>query len=53
MCIRDRAWATFNMGLGMCLVVAPGSADAALEALRDAGAARVGAVEAGAGVRRA
>ncbi|WP_217914100.1 phosphoribosylformylglycinamidine cyclo-ligase [Miltoncostaea marina] len=49
----EEAWATFNMGLGMCLVVAPGSAGAALTALGEAGAVRVGTVEAGAGVRRA
>jgi phosphoribosylformylglycinamidine cyclo-ligase len=41
----DEAWATFNMGLGMCVVVAPESEQAALSFLPDA--RRVGTVEAG------
>jgi phosphoribosylformylglycinamidine cyclo-ligase len=45
------AWETFNMGLGMCVVVAPADAGAACAAL--AGDARVvGRVTAGSGVRR-
>ena len=39
------AWDTFNMGLGMCLVVPPGAAGAALTLV--AGSHRVGRVEAG------
>ena len=46
----DEAWATFNMGLGMCVIVAPGDVDAALATV--AGARRVGRVEPGPGVRR-
>jgi phosphoribosylformylglycinamidine cyclo-ligase len=45
------AWETFNMGLGMCVVVAPDDADRTCAAL--GGDARaVGLVTAGAGVRR-
>jgi len=43
------AWSTFNMGLGMCLIVAPEAVEAALREID--GAALVGAVERGAGVR--
>jgi len=48
----DDAWRTFNMGLGMCVVVGPEEVDRALAALPDA--RPVGRVEAGEpGVRRA
>jgi phosphoribosylformylglycinamidine cyclo-ligase len=48
---EEEAWETFNMGLGMCVVVAPADAGAACAAL--AGDARVvGRVTAGSGVRR-
>jgi len=49
---EDEMYRTFNMGMGLCVVVAPEHADAALEALRKhwPGSARVGRVEAGAGV---
>jgi phosphoribosylformylglycinamidine cyclo-ligase len=46
----DEAWSTFNMGLGMCLVVSPADADAAVALLE--GARVVGRVEPGTGVRR-
>ncbi|MBY0397091.1 MAG: phosphoribosylformylglycinamidine cyclo-ligase, partial [Thermoleophilia bacterium] len=42
----DEAWRTFNMGLGMCVVVAPDDAAAAAAALGDARV--VGRVEPGA-----
>jgi phosphoribosylaminoimidazole (AIR) synthetase len=42
---EDEAWRTFNMGLGMCVVVPAGQAATAVAALGDARA--VGAVEAG------
>jgi phosphoribosylformylglycinamidine cyclo-ligase len=45
----DEAWSTFNMGLGMCVVVAPD--DAAAAAALVEGARVVGRVEPGAGVR--
>jgi phosphoribosylformylglycinamidine cyclo-ligase len=48
---RDEAWATFNMGLGMCVVVDP--ADAAAAAAAVEGGRVVGRVAPGAGVRRA
>ena len=41
----EDAWSTFNMGLGMCVVVAPGDVEAALAAVGDA--RLVGRVEAG------
>ncbi len=45
------AWETFNMGIGMCLVVPPHAAPAAVDAV--AGARVIGHVEAGAaGLRR-
>ncbi len=44
----DEAWRTFNMGLGMCVVVAPG--DAAAAAALAEGARVVGRVAPGAGV---
>ena len=48
----DEAWRTFNMGLGMCLVLAPDAAAGALALLPGAGV--IGRVEVGpAGVRRA
>jgi phosphoribosylformylglycinamidine cyclo-ligase len=47
---EEDAWDTFNMGLGMCLVVPPGDAAVAVAALGDA--AVVGRVESGEGVRR-
>ncbi|HWH08967.1 MAG TPA: phosphoribosylformylglycinamidine cyclo-ligase [Candidatus Thermoplasmatota archaeon] len=45
-------WRTFNMGMGLCVLVAPGHAEAALAALRKhwSGAKRVGRVEPGTGV---
>ncbi|HSM91650.1 MAG TPA: phosphoribosylformylglycinamidine cyclo-ligase [Anaeromyxobacteraceae bacterium] len=48
---RDEMYRTFNMGLGLTLVVAPGDEQAALAAVRAQGleAWTVGAVEAGAG----
>jgi len=46
----DEAWRTFNMGLGMCAVVAEGDADAAAAAVP--GARRVGRVAGPPGVRR-
>ncbi|HUR68761.1 MAG TPA: phosphoribosylformylglycinamidine cyclo-ligase, partial [Candidatus Thermoplasmatota archaeon] len=48
----DEMHRTFNMGMGLCVIVAPEHADAALAALRKhwPGSARVGRVEAGAGV---
>jgi phosphoribosylformylglycinamidine cyclo-ligase len=46
----DEAWRTFNMGLGMCVVVAEGEADAAVAAVP--GARRVGRVGGPPGVRR-
>lgn len=46
----DDAWSTFNMGLGMCVVVAPGDA-AAVAALAE-GARVVGRVAPGTGVTR-
>jgi phosphoribosylformylglycinamidine cyclo-ligase len=49
---EDDAWRTFNMGLGMCVVVGPEDVDGALAVLPDA--RPVGRVEAGEpGVRRA
>ena len=42
---EDEAWSTFNMGLGMCVVVAPADVDAAIAASADA--RLVGRVEAG------
>lgn len=47
---EDDAWATFNMGLGMCVVVDP--ADAAAAAAAVEGGRIVGRVVAGEGVRR-
>ena len=44
------AWRTFNMGLGMCVVVAEGDVDAAVAAVP--GARRVGRVAGPPGVRR-
>jgi phosphoribosylformylglycinamidine cyclo-ligase len=41
----EDAWSTFNMGLGMCVVVAPGDVEAALATIDDA--RLVGRVEAG------
>lgn len=48
----DEMYRTFNMGMGLCVIVAPAHADAALAALQRhwPGAKRVGHVEAGAGV---
>jgi phosphoribosylaminoimidazole (AIR) synthetase len=46
----DEAWRTFNMGLGMCVVVAEGDAGAAVDAVP--GARRVGRVAGPTGVRR-
>jgi phosphoribosylformylglycinamidine cyclo-ligase len=43
----EDAWDTFNMGLGMCVIVAPAEVDAAIAAIGDA--RLVGAVAAGAG----
>jgi phosphoribosylformylglycinamidine cyclo-ligase len=47
---EEEAWATFNMGLGMCVIVSPDDAAAALAALP--GTSLVGRVERGSGVRR-
>lgn len=47
---EDEAWATFNMGLGMCVIVAPDDVAGALAALP--GTSLVGRVERGSGVRR-
>jgi phosphoribosylformylglycinamidine cyclo-ligase len=47
---EDEAWETFNMGLGMCVVVAPEDAGRACAALADGRV--VGRVTAGPGVRR-
>ena len=47
---EDEAWRTFNMGLGMCVVIAPQDAAAAVDLI--AGARVVGRVAPGAGVRR-
>jgi phosphoribosylformylglycinamidine cyclo-ligase len=47
---REDAWRTFNMGMGLLAVVAPGDADRLLTALRDAGetgASVVGRIVAG------
>ena len=47
---REDAWRTFNMGMGLLVVVAPGDVDRLLAALRDvgeAGASIVGRVVAG------
>jgi phosphoribosylformylglycinamidine cyclo-ligase len=46
---EEEAWRTFNMGLGMCVVVAEGDADAAVAAVP--GARRVGRVTGPPGVR--
>lgn len=48
----DEMYRTFNMGMGLCVIVAPEHADAALAALQKhwPGSKRVGRVEAGAGV---
>ena len=43
----EDAWDTFNMGLGFCVIVDPGDADAAIAAIGDG--RLVGAVAAGAG----
>ncbi len=48
---EDEAWDTFNMGLGLCVVVDPADADAAAAAVD--GGRVVGRVVRGAGVRRA
>jgi phosphoribosylformylglycinamidine cyclo-ligase len=48
---RDEAWDTFNMGLGMCVVVDPADAVAAAAAVE--GGRVVGRVAPGPGVRRA
>ena len=49
---EDEMYRTFNMGMGLCVVVAPQHADAALAALQKhwPGSKRVGRVEAGTGV---
>jgi phosphoribosylformylglycinamidine cyclo-ligase len=47
---EDDAWDTFNMGIGMCVVTAPGDAAAAAAAVE--GGRVVGRVVAGEGVRR-
>jgi phosphoribosylformylglycinamidine cyclo-ligase len=48
----DEMYRTFNMGMGLCIVVAPAHADAALDVLQKhwPGSKRVGRVEAGSGV---
>ena len=48
----DEMYRTFNMGMGLCIVVAPEHADAALAALQAhwPGSRRVGRVESGSGV---
>jgi phosphoribosylformylglycinamidine cyclo-ligase len=49
---REEMYRTFNMGLGMCLVVAKEHADALVEALEPEGARVVGHLEAGDGTVR-
>jgi phosphoribosylformylglycinamidine cyclo-ligase len=49
---REDMLRTFNMGIGLILVVAPGDAETVLQALGDAGeprAVRIGAIAAGRG----
>ena len=50
---EESMFSTFNMGIGMMMVVSPGEADALLTALRGAGEtpAGIGVIEKGAGVR--
>ena len=49
---EDEMYRTFNMGMGLCVIVAPEQADGALKALQKhwPGSKRVGRVEVGAGV---
>jgi phosphoribosylformylglycinamidine cyclo-ligase len=42
---EDEAWRTFNMGVGMCLVVAPAAVEEVVAAVP--GARRIGSVAAG------